>query len=55
MMSAYIDCGTHLVFHGIVDRCIEEMESFMADHSLKTQFNKVVNIYLLDIESLRLD
>ena len=55
MMSAYLDCGMHLVFHGIVARCVEEMEQFMSHHSLKSPFNDVVNDYLFDIESLRLD
>ena len=34
MISAYLDCGTHLVFHGIVSYCVEQMDEFMADHGM---------------------
>ena len=55
MMSAYLDCGMHLVFHGIVAYCVERMDEFMADHGLTQKFERLANAYLLDIQSHRLD
>ena len=55
MMSAYLDCGIHLVFHGIVSYCVERMDEFMATHGLTQKFERLVNVYLVDIQSLRLD
>ena len=54
-MNAYLDCGIHLVFHGIVAYVVEKMDEFMADHGLTPKFERMTNIYLLDIQSLRLD
>ncbi len=39
LMSAYIDCGTHLVFHYVVVYCVEQMYSFLADHTLSEKFD----------------
>ena len=55
MMNAYLDCGMHLVFHGIVSYCVERMDEFMADHGLTQKFERLANVYLLDIQGLRLD
>ena len=55
MMSAYIDCGMHLVFHGVVAYCVEEMDSFLSDHALTPKFERLANNYMLDIQSLRLE
>ena len=54
-MNAYLDCGMHLVFHGIVAYCVERMDEFLADHLLTQKFERMVNVYLLDIQSFRLD
>ena len=54
-MSAYIDCGMHLVFHGIVAYCVERIEEFMKCHKVTQDFNALVNIYLTDIADHRLD
>jgi len=55
MMSAYLDCGMHLVFHGIVAYCVERMDDFIADHGLTPKFVRLANVYLLDIQSHWLD
>ena len=55
LMSAYLDCGMHLVFHGIVSYCVEKIDEFLADHGLTKKFVRIANIYLLDIQALRLD
>ena len=55
MMSAYLDCGMHLVFHGIVAYCVERVDEFMADHVLTQQFERLADGYLLDIQSHKLD
>ena len=55
MMNAFLDCGMHLVFHGIVAYCVEMMEAFLADHAMTPQFERLVNVYLVDIQALRLD
>ena len=54
-MNAYLDCGMHLVFHGILAYCVEKMDEFLADHGLTQKFERLVNSYLLDIQSLRLE
>ena len=55
MMIAYLDCGMHLVFHGIVSYYVERMDEFIADHGLMPKFERLANVYLLDIQFLRLD
>ena len=45
----------HLVFHGILAYCVEKMDEFLADHGLTQKFERLVNSYLLDIQSLRLE
>ena len=40
MMSAYLDCAIHLVFHGIV--------AYLAGHVLTQLFERLANGYLLD-------
>ena len=55
LMNAYLDCGMHLIFHGIVAYCVEIMDAFMADHGLTQKFERLVNTYMLDIQSLRLE
>ncbi len=55
VMSSYVDCGLHLVFHGVVAYCMEIMESFLSDHGLNPSFLVLVNDHLSDIEALRLE
>ena len=31
VMSSYVDCGMHLVFHGMIAYCMEVMEEFITD------------------------
>ena len=54
-MRSYIDCGMHLVFHGVVATCVSVMEDFITDHGLTQQFERLANHYLQDIQSLRLE
>ena len=55
LMRCYLDCGMHLVFHGVVAYCVERIDEFLADHGLTPSFERLVNTYMLDIQSLRLD
>lgn len=55
LMSAYVDCGMHLVFHGVLAYCVERICDFMVDHTVTPKFEKLVNHYLIDIQSLRLE
>ena len=55
MLNAYLDCGMHLVFHGIVAYCVERVEEFMVDQGLTQKFERLANTYLIDIQLLRLD
>jgi len=55
LMNSYLDCGMHLVFHGIVAYCVERIEEFMVDQGLTQKFDRLVNTYLIDIQALRLD
>ena len=54
-INSFIDCGMHLIFHGILASVVEVMESFFADHKIATSFERVVNVHLLEIQSLRLE
>ena len=51
-MNAYLDCGVHLVFYGIIACCVEKFDHFLADHELTQKFEKLVNAYLIDIFSI---
>ena len=55
LMNNYLDCGMHLIFHGVLAYCVEKMDEFITDHGLTPKFEKLVNAYMLDIKSLRLD
>ena len=55
VMNEYVDCGMHLVFHGVVAYCVEVLESFTSDHNLTPFFQDLVNDYLSELESLRLE
>ena len=54
VMNSYLDCGMHLIFHGVVSNIVELARSFMSDHGLESKFNCLVNPFLLDVQSLRL-
>ena len=54
VMDSYLDCGMHLIFHGVVSDIVELARSFMSDHGLESKFNRLVNPFLLDVQSLRL-
>ena len=54
VMDSYLDCGMNLVFHGVVSDIVELTRSFMSDHGLEYKCNRLLNPFLLDIQSLRL-
>ena len=54
-MCAYVDCGMHLIFHGVVAYCVAHMEEFVKNHGLTQQFERLANHNLQDIQSLRLE
>ena len=54
-LSAYINCGMHLVFHGVVAYCVETMDVFTKDHGLTQTRERYAKTYLLDIQWLWLD
>ena len=54
-MSAWIDAGMHHIFHGIVATIMSAMEDVFVVEKKKEPFEDLVNPYLLDIQSLRLD
>ena len=54
-MNSFIDCGMHLIFHGIVAYIARVLDEFIADHGLTPTFEKIVNEHLLEIESMRLE
>ena len=54
-MDAWIDAGMHHVFHGVVARVMLEMEDVLSGEDRKTTFHDLVNPYLLELRSLRLD
>ena len=54
-MNAFIDCGMHLIFHGIVAYVIEIIATFVADHGKTPQFLDMINPHLVDIANLRLE
>ena len=37
-VETYLDCGMHLVFHGVVAYCVEQMEDFIKDQGSSQQF-----------------
>ena len=53
--DAHLDCGMHLLFHGIVAYIVEQMVNFMKFHGLNKKFEKEVNHHLLELCLLRLD
>ena len=55
LSDVFLDCGMHLVFHGVVANIVEVAHQFMADHGLASEFMRMVNPYMLDIATLRLD
>jgi len=55
LMNDYHDCGMHLVFHGVLAYCVEKRIFLLADHGLTQKCERLVNSYLLDIQSLRLE
>ena len=54
-MNAYIDCAMHLIFHDIVAYCVERVEEFMKTRLLTPDFEKMVNVYMIDIQSYQLE
>ena len=54
-MHSYIDCAMHLIFHGILAYCVERIEEFMKTHCVTPEFEKLVNVYMTDIQSHRLE
>ena len=54
-MSAWIAAGMHHIFHGIVARIMLAFDEVLTDKDRKIPFEDIVNPYLLDIVTLRLD
>ena len=54
-MCAWIEAGMHHIFHGVVARVMSLLEQFFKDEDKNTKFEALVNSYLLEIASLRLD
>ena len=55
IMSSFIDCGMHFVFHSIVAYTVVKVEALIKDHGMSQQFECLSNHYLQDIQTLRLD
>ena len=55
LLSAFLDCGMHMIFHGVVTDVIEMADDFMKDHKLASEFIRLVTPYMNDIRTLRLD
>ena len=55
LSDVILDCGMHLVFHGVVVNIVEVSHQFMTDHGLASEFMRMVNPYMLDIATLPLD
>ena len=55
LADVFLDCGMHLVFHGVVANIVEVAHQFMTDHKLGSEFIKIVTPYMSDIMTLRLD
>ena len=54
-MNSFIDCGMHLIFHGIVACIMGVLDGFITDHKLGPTFESIVNVHLVEIESLKLE
>ena len=54
-MSAWIEAGMHHIFHGIVARVVLLFKQFFKDEDKNTKFETLVNPYLLEMASQRLD
>ena len=50
-INSYIDCGMHLIFHGVLASIVEVLDSVFTDAKMGTAFHNTVNVYLLEIES----
>ena len=55
VIDAFLDCGMHMISHGVVSDVIEMADNFMKYHKLEPEFIRLVTSYLIDIQSLRLD
>ena len=55
VMNSFVDCGMHLVFHGVVAYCMEVLEEFITDHKVHPSFLSIANKYITQVEELRLD
>ena len=53
-MSAFIECGMHHIFRGVVKDCIVVMNAFMTHHNLYASFERAINPYLQELKRLRL-
>ena len=54
-INSYVDCGMHLIFHGVLASMVEVLDSVFTDLKLGSKFENSVNAYLLEVESLRLE
>ena len=54
-INSFIDCGMHLIFHGVLASIVEVLNSVFTDIKLGTAFENTVNVYLSEIESFRLE
>ena len=54
-METWIDAPMHLLFQGVISNVVVLSEKFMSNHKLKTNFERIANDYLNEIQSVRLD
>ena len=54
VMNVYVDCGMHLIFHGVVAYICEVMGSFVSDHGLSPSFLSIVSERLSEFKELKL-
>ncbi len=54
-MDMFIEAPMHLLFLGIVKSIMEVSEKYMKDDKLATKFNNDANIYIAQLEAVRVD
>ena len=54
-VNSFVDCGMHLIFHGVLATIVETVDVFVTDKKLGMAFERTVNEYLLEIKCLRVE
>ncbi len=55
VMKTYVDCGMHLLFHGIFAYSVEIIDGILSNHNQTPRFLVIVNDHLVDIEELQME